>query len=130
MKPAVADFGAAGVRVAVDGGRREEVSDAPPGARERVHIPQPTARWGTRLSQRFRHHPRRRYSLLTMPPKAKDPNGPPATEKKEKDTSNDGIDNYELPRALITRIAKSSVRAFADVAVQRSSGTLINAFDC
>lgn len=46
-----------------------------------------------------------------MPPKAKDPNGSPAAEKAPKETPTDGIDNYELPRALVTRIAKSSVRA-------------------
>ena len=56
-----------------------------------------------------------------MPPKAKDPNGSPTTEKapKEKETTMDGIDNYELPRALVTRIAKSSVRV--EDAVSRAS---------
>ncbi|KAH8111580.1 histone-fold-containing protein [Phellopilus nigrolimitatus] len=33
----------------------------------------------------------------------------PATAQSQQDASSDGIDNYELPKTLVTRIAKSSI---------------------
>ena len=40
----------------------------------------------------------------------KDANAAPANAQAQQEAASDGIENYELPKSLVTRIAKSAVR--------------------
>ena len=42
----------------------------------------------------------------------KDNANTPASAQAQQDAVSEGIENFELPRALVTRIAKSAVRRF------------------
>jgi hypothetical protein len=42
----------------------------------------------------------------------KDSANTPASAQAQQEAVSEGIENFELPRALVTRIAKSAVRAF------------------
>jgi hypothetical protein len=42
----------------------------------------------------------------------KDNANTPASAQAQQDAVSEGIENFELPRALVTRIAKSAVRPF------------------
>jgi hypothetical protein len=51
----------------------------------------------------------------TMP--RKDSANTPASAQAQQEAVSEGIENFELPRALVTRIAKSAVRVLFPVAV-------------
>jgi len=48
---------------------------------------------------------------LPLPMPRKDNANTPATAQAQQDAVSEGIENFELPRALVTRIAKSAVRS-------------------
>jgi len=47
----------------------------------------------------------------------KDTANTPASAQAQQEAVSEGIENFELPRALVTRIAKSAVRVFVPVPV-------------
>jgi hypothetical protein len=47
----------------------------------------------------------------------KDNANTPASAQAQQEAVSEGIENFELPRALVTRIAKSAVRVFIPMAV-------------
>ncbi|KAL5513941.1 hypothetical protein ACEPAG_2702 [Sanghuangporus baumii] len=67
-----------------------------------------------------------------MPPAKKDPPTPAAVVQAQQDAASDGIDYYELPKALVQRIAKSSIPESSKLqketvtALQKGSTVFIN----
>jgi hypothetical protein len=53
----------------------------------------------------------------------KDNANTPASAQAQQDAVSEGIENFELPRALVTRIAKSAVRCVLVLATRRWSRT-------
>ncbi len=60
--------------------------------------------------QRTSQYPR----FLNTPMPRKEAIQPPATAQAQQEAVSDGIDNYELPKSLVTRIAKSAVSSRYD----------------
>ena len=54
-------------------------------------------------------------SIRSLPMPRKDNANTPASAQAQQDAISEGIENFELPRALVTRIAKSAVRRSAPV---------------
>ncbi|KAL5501175.1 hypothetical protein ACEPAH_9562 [Sanghuangporus vaninii] len=67
-----------------------------------------------------------------MPPAKKDPPTPAAVVQAQQDAASDGIDYYELPKALVQRIARSSIPESSKLqketvtALQKGSTVFIN----